>query len=119
MAASEGHLEICKFLIDRGARINRSDRWEGSPLDDAHRHRHQSLILEKEHLPDPETVSKPYQPAPMEISVKSKCWCQVLLVRTPDINKGDYDKRTALAFGSRGRSLDIVVPVRSWCRSEC
>jgi hypothetical protein len=26
VAASEGHLEICKFLVERGARINRSDR---------------------------------------------------------------------------------------------
>jgi hypothetical protein len=25
-----------------------------------------------------------------------------------DINKGDYDKRTALAFGSRGRSLSTL-----------
>jgi ankyrin repeat protein len=26
VAASEGHLEICQFLVERGARINRSDR---------------------------------------------------------------------------------------------
>jgi len=40
VASSEGHLDVVKFLIARGAKINRSDRWGGSPLDDAHRHRH-------------------------------------------------------------------------------
>lgn len=44
VAASEGHLSICKLLIQHGARINRSDRWGGSPLDDAHRHRHKAVI---------------------------------------------------------------------------
>lgn len=39
VAASEGHLDIVRLLVHRGARINRSDRWGGSPLDDAHRHR--------------------------------------------------------------------------------
>ena len=40
VAASEGHLDVVKLLIAPGAKINRSDRWGGSPLDDAHRHRH-------------------------------------------------------------------------------
>ena len=40
VASSEGHLDVIKFLLARGAKINRSDRWGGSPLDDAHRHRH-------------------------------------------------------------------------------
>ena len=44
VAASEGHLKICQYLIRKGAQINRSDRWGGSALDDAHRHRHQELI---------------------------------------------------------------------------
>jgi len=40
VAASEGHLDVVRYLVGRGARVNRSDRWGGSPLDDAHRHRH-------------------------------------------------------------------------------
>lgn len=44
IAASEGKLDICKFLVGKGANINRSDRWGGSPLDDAHRHRHAAVI---------------------------------------------------------------------------
>ena len=40
VASSEGHLSIVKYLIAKGGRVNRTDRWGGSPLDDAHRHRH-------------------------------------------------------------------------------
>lgn len=40
VAASEGHLPVVKYLIGKGAKINRTDRWGGSPLDDSHRHRH-------------------------------------------------------------------------------
>ena len=42
IAASEGHVDIVEFLTSRGARVNRSDRWGGSPLDDALRHRHRA-----------------------------------------------------------------------------
>jgi FOG: Ankyrin repeat len=45
VAASEGKLDIVKLLVERyNAPINRSDRWGGSPLDDAHRHRHVEVI---------------------------------------------------------------------------
>ena len=30
VAASEGHLDICRYLVEKGARINRVDRWGGS-----------------------------------------------------------------------------------------
>ncbi|KAL7462679.1 hypothetical protein ACHAXS_003053 [Conticribra weissflogii] len=43
VASSEGHLDVVKFLVAKGAKINRSDRWGGSPLDDAHRHRHAAV----------------------------------------------------------------------------
>ena len=45
VAASEGRLLVCTLLVDKyKARINRSDRWGGSPLDDAYRHKHVSVI---------------------------------------------------------------------------
>lgn len=40
VASSEGRLDVVKYLVSKGAKVNRSDRWGGSPLDDAHRHRH-------------------------------------------------------------------------------
>lgn len=44
VAASEGHLSIVEYLVKKGAKINRSDRWGGSPLDDAHRHQHLNIV---------------------------------------------------------------------------
>lgn len=44
IAASEGHLDLCQLLLQHGAKINRCDRWGGSPLDDAYRHRHAAVI---------------------------------------------------------------------------
>jgi hypothetical protein len=43
VAASDGWLELAQMLIDKGAAINVSDRWGGSPLDDAFRHRHDAV----------------------------------------------------------------------------
>ena len=45
VAASEGHLAVVQLLVERyRVPINRSDRWGGSPLDDAHRHRHANVV---------------------------------------------------------------------------
>ena len=41
VASSEGHLDVVKYLVEvKNANVNPCDRWGGSPLDDAHRHRH-------------------------------------------------------------------------------
>ncbi len=46
VAASEGHLHMVKCLVEEfDCMINRSDRWGGSPLDDAHRHRNMDVVL--------------------------------------------------------------------------
>ena len=46
LAASEGRLGILEDLLNAGARANGSDRWGGSPLDDALRHRHHAVASE-------------------------------------------------------------------------
>ena len=46
LAASEGRLGIVVDLLNKGARPNRADRWGGSPLDDALRHRHHAVASE-------------------------------------------------------------------------
>jgi len=41
LAASEGHLDVLKFLLNvKGTNINVVDRWGGTPLSDALRHNH-------------------------------------------------------------------------------
>jgi len=44
VAASEGHLDICKLLVEKGAKINRSDRRGHAPLDDANRYKHTEVV---------------------------------------------------------------------------
>ena len=44
LAASEGQLGVCRYLVHNGAKINRVDRWGGSPLEDAHRHKHLEVV---------------------------------------------------------------------------
>jgi hypothetical protein len=106
VAASEGHLKICQVLIeDFGIRINRSDRWGGSPLDDAHRHRHRPVI---EYLRGKGALTGSANKTTNLITAAAQGDLDEvqLLVHTDfqsnaakqklDINKGDYDKRTAL-----------------------
>ena len=49
LAASEGHMNILKFLIGKKVKTDPRDRWGGTPLDDAKRHGHKEAqeILEK------------------------------------------------------------------------
>ena len=45
LAASEGLVEVAKFLVERpDCDVNTKDRWQGTPLDDAVRHRHSELV---------------------------------------------------------------------------
>jgi ankyrin repeat protein len=116
VAASEGHLDICKFLIDNGARINRSDRWGGSPLDDAHRHRHLDVIAflrEKgastgsgSRLSNLIKAAADGDIDEVEMLVQSAA--KSASTDKLDMNKGDYDKRTALHLAAGEGHDDIV-----------
>ena len=45
MAASEGHLECVKYLVERaGASVNVKDRWGSYPITDAERGKHDKVI---------------------------------------------------------------------------
>ena len=35
LAASEGHLDVVKWLVENGCDVNVKDRWGGTPLQDA------------------------------------------------------------------------------------
>lgn len=118
VASSEGHLEIVQFLVEeQHARVNRSDRWGGSPLDDAHRHRHQDIV---EYLRQHNAatgsgnrltnlIKAAAEGDTSEVEILLKFFTQHNTNGdTFDINKGDYDKRTALALACGEGHVQIV-----------
>ena len=116
VAASEGHIEICKFLIERGARVNRSDRWGGSPLDDASRHRHKELVTFLRSLgATTGSASKLTQFIKAAADGDVDEVEMLLSSGDIDVNEGDYDKRTALHLAAGNGHADIVQLL---CRYE-
>ncbi|KAG7343179.1 serine/threonine protein kinase [Nitzschia inconspicua] len=109
VAASEGHLPLCKYLVDKGAKINRSDRWGGSPLDDATRHRHKELITYLRSLgavPGSANKSTNFIKAAADGDYDEV----EMLLMTGEINidEGDYDMRTALHLAAGEGNDDVV-----------
>jgi len=110
VAASEGHLHICKFLLtERGAKINRSDRWGGSALDDASRHRHKQVIAYLRSLgarPGSASKATNYIKAAADGDINEVE--MLLMLGEFDVNESDYDKRTALHLAAGEGNADIV-----------
>lgn len=44
LSAAEGHLEVSKFLVEMRANVNVEDRWGGSPIGEAARCKHASVV---------------------------------------------------------------------------
>jgi hypothetical protein len=111
VAASEGHLDICKFLVEeKGCRINRSDRWGGSPLDDAHRHRQENVVkFLRQHGA---TTGSLDQAANLITAAADGDAEEVALLLSMSNNKhldaGDYDQRTALHLAAGEGRMDVV-----------
>lgn len=109
VAASEGHLEICEFLIMKGAKINRSDRWGGSALDDAHRHRHQEVVqFLRDHGA---TTGSANQTTNLITAAADGDLDEVRLlfaIGNIDLNEGDYDRRTALHLAAGEGHTEMV-----------
>ena len=96
VAASEGRLSLVRFLIKAGAQINVSDRWGGSPLDDAMRHRHddvQSLVRSSGGRLG---VSGNAEGLILAASRGEALEVEALLNDGADPAAADYDQRTAL-----------------------
>ena len=113
VAASEGCLEICKFLIDKGADVNAQDRWGNLPLDDAVLLGHDEIKVLLEgagaHLGTNTLRINNFIDAAAKGSLKT---VQALLDASDgklDIDQGDYDHRTALHLASAAPgNLDMV-----------
>jgi ankyrin repeat protein len=111
VAASEGHLDICKFLVnEKGVRINRSDRWGGSPLDDAHRHRQEDVVkFLREHGATTGSLDQTTNliSAAAEGDAEE---VKLLLSMSHDlhVNAGDYDRRTALHLAAGEGRMEVV-----------
>lgn len=109
VAASEGYLELCLLLVENGAHLNRSDRWGGSPLDDAHRHRHQLVFhyLKQQggSFGSPSQASCFFTAASEgDVEEVKALW----EFGTVDINQTDYDKRTALHLAAAEGQVEMV-----------
>lgn len=116
IGASEGHLKLCQHLVKFGAKINRSDRWGGSPLDDAHRHRHFDCA---KYLQSVGGKFGSTSQATNFISAASEGDVtevkMLLRMGDIDINQSDYDKRTALHLAAgEGGVCGVVAEV--WCQ---
>ena len=100
IAASEGHFDLCQFLVERGAIINRVDRWGGTPMDDAHRHGHTAVLRFLGHRGGTFESTSAKDRTTHFITAASEGDVEevraLLDYGDLDLNKGDYDDRTAL-----------------------
>lgn len=115
VAASEGHVEICKYLVQvKRAKINRSDRWGGSPLDDAHRHRHHDLVLylrQEGAATGSGNKSTNLITAAAEGDLDEVNMLLAAGGKTTEsiVSKGDYDRRTPLHLAASEGHCQIVL----------
>ena len=97
VAAAEGHVSLCRYIVDHGAQINRSDRWGASPLDDAHRHRHKSVVkflqLRGGRSGSTDVTSNLITAAAVGDLEEVQALMELGQV---DLNQGDYDRRRAI-----------------------
>lgn len=109
IAASEGLVDICKYLVGKGARVNRSDRWGGFPLDDAHRHKHSQVVnLLREYGAKFGSTSQMVNLITAASEGNIEEVKALLEFGSMDLNQGDYDHRTALHLAAHEGHLDVV-----------
>lgn len=109
IAAAEGQLEICKLLVEQGAKINRSDRWGLAPLDDAHRHQHFEVV---QYL---QRNGGKFGSSSLLINLFSACVegdveevRSLLEYGKIDLSLSDYDRRTPLHIAASEGQSEIV-----------
>ena len=117
VAASEGHLNIVIFLIEfleksnysKKRTINRSDRWGGSPLDDAHRHRHKEVAhFLRIHGAKTGTFDDHVSEFLVAASKGDVDIIRELIGIGVDFDAGDYDDRTAMHLAAGGDHANVI-----------
>mmetsp|Transcript_51611 Transcript_51611/g.142891 ORF Transcript_51611/g.142891 Transcript_51611/m.142891 type:complete len:219 (+) Transcript_51611:513-1169(+) len=108
LAASEGRLEVVKFLIEEaGANHSPEDRWGGTPLDDAMRHSHMHVI---DFLKAKGAKATSINAAALCDAAASHNIEELRNIHRAggDMDAGDYDKRTAIHLAASEGSLNVV-----------
>ena len=114
-ACSEGLLPVIKVLIEElGADHSPQDRWGGTPLNDAIRHKRIEVIsyLKERGATLGQAATALTDPATELCNAAAKADIEDLrfLVREKgyDVNVGDYDKRTAIHLACSEGNLEVV-----------
>jgi len=118
IAASSGHIEVVRFLLEKVAvPVNPRDRWGSTPLNDAKSKDIQDLILKHGGV---KGVQSPYKPirlqsltddeyrlyyAAFKNDVKNMA---ILNIQGWKVNAWDYDGRTALGIAASDGCLEAV-----------
>lgn len=127
LAAAEGHLEVVRFLLEKNVSPNLSDRWGGTPLDDAELGEYSDVIdLLKQHGAEAgesqhvDSESKATEEAAQygdTDAVVELLWAtsendidglRRCLAHGVPVSAADYDGRTALHLAASDGQIDVV-----------
>ncbi|MEW8525628.1 MAG: glutaminase A [Candidatus Thiodiazotropha endolucinida] len=131
LAAAEGREQVVEYLVENGAEVNPRDRWNGTPLDDAHRHGHRAVadfleshggvqsdsIRDEDHMGDagvdgsrlpPERESGLVVELIYAASEGDLTAIRRLVAQGASLEQGDYDLRTPLHLAAAEGHEHIV-----------
>ena len=126
LAAAEGHLDAVAFLLASGISPNETDRWGGTPLEDAENGKHEEVIEllkkynakkgESKHRSSKGASDPTIQDSDSDMIVEL-LWAaaegnirglQSLFASGINVNSADYDGRTALHLAASEGKVEAV-----------